>query len=70
MKLTARTTGSVALRILPRSARGNKARPLAIGKRGVAAYSNNGAHGIYVYVEVRPTARSAEYKLRLSAARR
>ena len=70
MKLTARTTGSVALRILPRSARGNKARPLATGKRGVATYSNKGARGVYVYIEVRPTARSAEYKLRLSAARR
>jgi len=70
MKLTARTTGSVAVRILPRSAQGNKARPLAIGKRGVATYSNKGGLGVYAYVEVRPTVRSAEYKLRLTATRR
>jgi subtilase family protein len=70
MKLTVRKTGSVAVRILPRSAKGNKARPLAVAKGGVATYRNQGTRGVYLYVEVRPTARAAEYTLRLTAARR
>jgi hypothetical protein len=63
--------GPVALRLLPRSPRRTKARPLAVGKRGVAAYSNNLGHGAYVYVEVRPAlVRVAEYTLHITAARR
>jgi hypothetical protein len=70
LKLTVRKTGSVAVRILPRSAKGNKARPLAVAIRGVATYRNPGTRGVYLYVEVRATARTAEYTLRLTAARR
>ena len=71
MRLRARITGSVAVRILPRSQTAEKDRPLAVGKQGVAAYRNRTTRGVYVYVEIRPSnARAAEYTLRLSAARR
>jgi subtilisin family serine protease len=69
--LRARVTGSVAVRLLPRSRRANRARPLAVAKRGVAAYRNRGKRGLYVYLEVRPAAvRVADYSVRLTAARR
>jgi hypothetical protein len=42
---------------------------LAIGKNGVAVYRNIGA-GRYVYVEVLPATRLAEYQLRITAARK
>nr|MDQ2982081.1 S8 family serine peptidase [Actinomycetota bacterium] len=64
--LRAQVTGSVLVRLLERTRR---ARPLAVGKSGVVAYRNRGK-GAYVYVEVRPAARIAEYQLRLTAARR
>jgi len=71
MRLRARITGSVAVRILPRSQTAEKDRPLTVGKQGVAAYRNRTTRGVYVYVEIRPSnARAAEYTLRLSAARR
>jgi hypothetical protein len=66
----ARVSGPVALRLLPRSRRAISARPLAVAKRGVAAYRNRTKRGAYVYVEVRPTGRTADYTLRLTAARR
>jgi hypothetical protein len=64
--LRARVTGSVLVRIIQRGGRG---RTLATGRRGVAAYRNRGK-GTYVYVEVRPATRLAEYRLGLTAARR
>jgi hypothetical protein len=70
MVTRARVSGPVALRLLPRSRRATIARPLAVAKRGVAAYRNRTKRGAYVYVEVRPTARTADYTLRLTAARR
>jgi subtilisin family serine protease len=66
----ARVSGPVALRLLPRSRRAVTARPLAVAKRGVAAYRNRTTRGAYVYVEVRPTGRTADYTLRITAARR
>jgi hypothetical protein len=44
-------------------------RTLAVGKRGVATYRNKGK-GSYVYAEVRPAVRNAEYRLSVTAARR
>lgn len=63
--LRAHVTGSVLVRLLDRS---TPARALTAGKRGVAAY-RNGGKGRYVYVEIRPAARLAEYRLRLTVAR-
>jgi subtilase family protein len=69
--LRAGVSGAVALRILHRALLVNRAPPLAIAKRGVAAYRNAGKRGVYVYVEVRPAgARSADYTARFTAARR
>ena len=64
--LRAQATGSVRLRLLERA---TNLRALAVGKRGVAAYRNRGK-GTYVYVEVRPAVRLAEYRLRITAVRR
>jgi subtilisin family serine protease len=64
--LRAQVTGSVVIRLLERT---THERPLAVGKRGVATYRNKGK-GLYVYAEVRPAVRFAEYKLLLTAARR
>jgi subtilisin family serine protease len=64
--LRARVTGSVTVRLLKRATRMSA---LALGKHGVAAYRNLGK-GVYVYVEVRPAARFAVYRLGLTAARR
>jgi hypothetical protein len=70
MTLRARLTGRVVVRVLPRSANLRRARPLAVSANRVAAYRNTGKAG-YVYVEVRPSGvRSAEYTVRLTAARR
>ncbi len=69
--LRARVIGSVSVRLLPRAPETTKTRPLAIGKRGVAAYRNPARRGAYVYVEIRPAvARAVEYTLRLTVARR
>jgi subtilase family protein len=71
MTLRARARGSVAVRLLRRAPRANRPPPLAVAKRGVAAYRNTGKLGVYVYVEVRPAAtRVAEYTVRFTAARR
>ncbi|HEX9598305.1 MAG TPA: S8 family serine peptidase [Gaiellaceae bacterium] len=64
--LRAKVTGSVLVRLLQRV---TQVRALAVGKRGVATYRNRGK-GVYVYVEVRPAVRLAEYRLRLTAARK
>jgi subtilisin family serine protease len=64
--LRAQVTGSVRVRLLERSA---QVRTLALGKRGVATYRNRGK-GVYVYVEIRPAVRLADYRLRLTAARK
>jgi hypothetical protein len=63
------TTGAVKVRVLRRAPRG-RSKPLAIGKRGAAAYRNTSARGSYVYLELTPTAHTVEYTLRLTAARR
>jgi hypothetical protein len=62
----AQVTGSVRVRLLERT---TPARPLAVGKRSIASYRNAGK-GVYVYAEVRPATRLAEYKLHVTAARR
>jgi subtilisin family serine protease len=64
--LRAQVTGSVLVRLVERT---TGERTLAVGKHKVATYRNKG-RGIYVYAEVRPAVRLAEYKLRLTAARR
>jgi subtilisin family serine protease len=64
--LRARVTGAVRVRLLERA---NRVRSLAIGKNGVAVYRNLHA-GRYVYVEVLPATRLAEYQLRITAARK
>jgi subtilisin family serine protease len=64
--LRAQVTGSVRVRVLERA---TQVRALALGKRGVAAYRNHGK-GTYVYVEIRPAVRLAEYRLRITAVRR
>jgi hypothetical protein len=64
--LRAQVTGSVRLRVLERA---TNLRALAVGKRGVAAYRNRGK-GTYVYVEIRPAVRLAEYRLRITAVRK
>jgi subtilisin family serine protease len=64
--LRAQVTGSVLVRLLERTTR---ERALAVGKHGVATYVNKGK-GSYVYAEVRPAVRVAEYKLLLTAVRR
>jgi subtilisin family serine protease len=67
----ARLTGPVAARLLPRSSNGRKARPLAVSKHDLAVYRNAGTRGVYIYIEVRPVGtRSAEYTVRITAARR
>jgi hypothetical protein len=69
MTLRARFTGKIVVRFLPRSANLRRTRPLAVSQGQVAAYRNSGRAG-YVYLEVRPSGvRSAEYTLRLTAAR-
>jgi hypothetical protein len=70
MTLRARVNGAVSVRILPRFSNKKNGAPLGIGKRGLARYANKGRRGVYVYVEVRPSVRTAEYTLRLTAARR
>jgi Subtilase family len=69
MMLRARVKGSVTVRILPRFPKGKRAGPLGVGKHGLARYANKSRRGAYVYVEVRPSVRMAEYTLRLTAAR-
>jgi len=70
MTLRARLTGRVVVRFLPRSANLRRTRPLAVSKDHVAAYRNAGRAG-YVYIEIRPFGvRSADYTVRLTAARR
>jgi hypothetical protein len=62
--------GAVRVRLLARAPLKAKTQPLAVGKGGSAAYRNAASRGAYVYLEVRPAARSADYTLRLTAARR
>jgi subtilase family protein len=62
----AQVTGSVLVRLLERTTR---ERTLATGKQGVATYRNKGK-GVYLYAEVRPAVRVADYKLSITAARR
>ena len=64
--LRAQVTGSVLVRLLERTPR---ERTLAVGNHGIATYRNKGK-GVYLYAEVRPATRLAEYKLRLTAVRR
>ena len=64
--LRAQVTGSVLVRLLERTTR---ERTLAVGKHGVATYLNKGK-GLYVYAEVRPALRLAQYKLQLTAVRK
>jgi hypothetical protein len=64
--LRAQVTGSVLVRLIERTTR---ERILAVGKHKVATYRNTGK-GVYVYAEVLPAVRLAEYKLRVTAARR
>jgi subtilisin family serine protease len=68
--LRARVTGHVTVRLLPRAVITSKTQPLGVGKHGLAVYRNGGARGLYVYVELRPALRFAEYTLRLTVARR
>jgi len=64
----AQSAGSVAIRLLKRSA---KRHVLALGRQGVATYRNNSARRAYIYLEVRPVdAREAGYTVRVSVARR
>jgi hypothetical protein len=70
MVLRVRATGSVKLRLLPRSSKELKARPLVVAKHGLATFRNSAGHGVYVYVELKPSTRSVEYRLRLTTARR
>jgi hypothetical protein len=62
--------GGVRLRVLPRAPRKAKTKPLAVGARGDAAYRNMTARGAYVYIEVTPATRVAQYTLRLTVSRR
>jgi subtilisin family serine protease len=71
MTLRARITGPVSLRLIPRSPRATAGRPLAVAKRGVAAYRNRGKRGVYIYVEVRAASvRVTDYSVRVTVARR
>jgi subtilisin family serine protease len=63
--LRAHVTGSVRVRVLQRA---GHMRALAVGRRGTGTYRNR-ARGTYVYIEVRPATRLAEYRLRITAAR-
>jgi subtilisin family serine protease len=64
----ARATGSIAVRLLKRSA---KKRVLAVARQGVATYRNDSARGGYMYLEVRPAdTHEAGYRVRINVARR
>ena len=66
--LHARVSGSVALRLLARSA---KTHAVAVARRGLATYRNGSERGAYLYLEVRPHgAREASYNVRVTIARR
>ena len=66
--LRARSTGSVALRLLRRA---TKTRPVAIALHGLATYRNGSGRGSYLYLEVRPhEAREASYNMRVTVAGR
>lgn len=68
--LRIRATGAVRIQLLPRFQRTRVPKPLAVGKRGAVGYRNGASHGVYVYVELRPAARTVEYTLRITADRR
>jgi len=70
MVLRVRASGAVKLRLLPRSSKTLKTQPLVVGKHGLATFRNTATHGLYLYVELQPSARSVEYRLRLTTARR
>ena len=62
--LRVRGAGQVTVRLLGRAARAKKPSVLAASRNGVATYRN-------LYAEVRPAAtRTADYTLRITAARR
>ena len=65
--LHVRLAGAVRARVL---ARVRKPKALAVEKRGAVTYRNATAHGAYVYVELKPAARTVEYTLRINVARR
>jgi Subtilase family len=67
--LSAHASGAVAVRILPRLPKEKQAAALAVGSRRPAKWANPAPRGRYVYVEVRPLVRVAEYTLRLTAVR-
>ena len=69
MVLRVRTTGGVTLRLLPRFSKTPKTEQLAVAKHGLAIYRNRASHGEYVYLELKPTARTVEYRLHITAAR-
>jgi hypothetical protein len=65
--LHARSSGSVVIRLLRRSA---KKRVLAVARQGVVTYRNGSTRGAYVYLEVRPRdVREATYTVRITARR-
>src|SRR3954471_4454750 len=68
--LHVRTAGPVRTRVLRRIGQSSKTATLVVGNRGSAAYRNASARGAYVYVELTPAARVADYTLRLTVARR
>ena len=69
MVLRVNASGAVKLRLLRRVTTTLKARPLVVGRNGLARFFNTARHGVYLYVELRPSTRSVEYRLRITAAR-
>jgi len=67
--LHVRTAGPVRTRVLRRIGQSSKTATLVVGNRGTAAYRNASARGAYVYVELTPALRVADYTLRLTVAR-
>jgi hypothetical protein len=66
--LQARSSGSVALRLLTRSARKHV---VGVARAGLVSYRNDSGRGTYLYLELRPHgAREADYTVRLTVARR
>jgi hypothetical protein len=66
--LRARSSGSVEMRVLQRSA---KKRVLAVARQAVVNYRNSSPRGAFVYLEIRPRdVKEVSYTVRISAARR
>jgi subtilisin family serine protease len=68
--LRVRVSGAAKLRLLARVQKSAKARALAVGRKGLTSYRNGSRRGAYVYVELKPTARSVDYTLRITTAPR